>query len=385
MKLLCANAVHAKAFIYTTYIAFNGEAMKILKNIMRFWMLLIIGLTPSMRALGLVCTSHIARLSIFGFAMLLFGFPVYAQDQYLLVSNREGRDVLRYNADTGAFVDVFIPAQTGGMNVPYGMTLGPDGNLYVVSTRTEIYPGDDLRVLKFDSHSGDYLGTFASDSAMEGPADLAFGPDGNLYVADGSANVFRFDGNTGASMGVFASGDVGDSYRGLAWGPDGNLYVGTVSNHFDRFDGATGASLGILPTPQASSIHNVIFGPDGLLYGGDYFGNSVYAYDIVTGELVKSFDGLSGANGLIFDNNGELLVSSYFENQIVRFGSDSGSPGIVFTSGHPLNGPLDLVVLAVPEPSTYAMLLAGLGLLGFAARRGKQRTRQMSISLLSIL
>jgi hypothetical protein len=35
--------------------------------------------------------------------------------------------------------------------------------------------------------------------------------------------------------------------------------------------------------------------------------------------------------------------------------------------------PTDSNVVAVPEPETYAMLLAGLGLLGFAARRRKQK------------
>ncbi len=325
----------------------------------------------TLKALSFALKGQIMRLLISGFAALLLSLPLYAQDQYLLVSNREGRDILRYDAKTGAFVDVFISAETGGMNVPYGMTLGPDGDLYVTSTRTEIFPDFDPRVLKFDSHTGAYLGVFASNSAMSGPADLTFGPDGNLYVADSSANVFRFDGNTGASMGIFASGHPGDSYRGLAWGPDGNLYVGTVADHFDRFNGVTGVSMGILPAPQANSIHNVAFGPDGLLYGGDYFGSSVYAYNMVTGEFVKSFDGLGGANGLAFNSNGELLVSSYFGNEIMKFGNDSGTSGVVLTSGHPLNGPLDLVVLAVPEPSTYAMLLAGLGLLGFVTRRKK--------------
>ncbi|HQV89619.1 MAG TPA: NHL repeat-containing protein [Nitrosomonas sp.] len=321
---------------------------------------------------GFACARRrVLRLMTLVLAMLL-GSSAYATDEYLLVSNREGRNILRYDADTGAFIDVLVPAGAGGMNVPYGMTLGPDGNLYVASQHTEIYPTVDHRVLKFDSHTGEYLGAFASDPAMI-PSNQAFGPDGNLYVTDPNANgmVFRFDGKTGASMGVFATGDPGDSYYDLAWGPDGNLYVGTLSNHIDRFDGATGASLGTLPTPQTGSTNSTTFGPDGLLYVSDYFGGHVDAYNIFTGDLVKSFYGLSGAHGLAFTNAGDILVSSYFSNEILKFENGS-STGIEFTAGHPIHGPLDLVALPVPEPSTHAMLLAGLGLLGFTAFRRKQ-------------
>jgi outer membrane protein assembly factor BamB len=146
-------------------------------------------------------------------------------------------------------------------------------------------------------------------------------------VTDPNANgmVFRFDGKTGASMGVFATGDPGDSYYDLAWGPDGNLYVGTLSNHIDRFDGATGASLGTLPTPQTGSTNSTTFGPDGLLYVSDYFGGHVDAYNIFTGDLVKSFYGLSGAHGLAFTNAGDILVSSYFSNEILKFENGSYS------------------------------------------------------------
>ena len=38
------------------------------------------------------------------------------------------------------------------------------------------------------------------------------------------------------------------------------------------------------------------------------------------------------------------------------------------------NGNIHYSLSAVPEPETYAMMLAGLGLLGFAARRRKQKT-----------
>jgi len=325
-----------------------------------------------MRSSSFAHAGRTARLAVFGFAMLLLGFPAYAGDQYLLVSNREGRNILRYDAQTGAFVDELVAADSGGMVVPYGMTLGPDHNLYVTSWSNDTFPASNPVVLKFDSNSGEYLGTFASASGMSAPADLVFGPDGNLYVTDAGGKVFRFDGTTGASMGIFATGHPGDSFIGLAWDPDGNLYVAPEhGHHLDHFDGVTGASLGTLPTPETSFSTFMTFGPDGLLYVSDYFGGDVDVYNTNTQEFVKSIHGLDGPAGLVFSDDGDFLVSSYFSNQIVKFEDGSGFPGTVFTGGPPLHGPIDLVMTPVPEASTYAMLLAGLGLLGFSARRRK--------------
>ncbi len=49
------------------------------------------------------------------------------------------------------------------------------------------------------------------------------------------------------------------------------------------------------------------------------------------------------------------------------YGECCGAPAVLATS-LPLQA-----APAVPEPETYAMLLAGLGLMGFVARRRKQR------------
>ena len=48
---------------------------------------------------------------------------------------------------------------------------------------------------------------------------MGFGPDGTLYVGDGSsATIYHFDGKTGESMGVFATGVSGRKLLGTGLG-----------------------------------------------------------------------------------------------------------------------------------------------------------------------
>jgi DNA-binding beta-propeller fold protein YncE len=109
-------------------------------------------------------------------------------------------NVLRFNGQTGAFMDEFIPSGSGGLNNAHDLAFGPDGNLYVCS----MY-GD--QVLRYNGATGAFMDVFASGNGMNWPYGLGFSPDGKLYVANLLGNsIQRFDASTGAFLDTFASG-----------------------------------------------------------------------------------------------------------------------------------------------------------------------------------
>jgi hypothetical protein len=105
------------------------------------------------------------------------------------------------------------------------------------------------------------------------PGSMAFGPDGNLYVAYGFF-VNRYHPTTGAFLGQFV--DTGDRTGlryavGIAWGPDDNLYVATQNTAgVQRYNGTTGAFMddfvppgsGGLTAPSHISFTSVNRSPD---------------------------------------------------------------------------------------------------------------------------
>jgi WD40 repeat protein len=208
-------------------------------------------------------------------------------DGMLYVCSQNNDRVLRYNGETGAFVDVFVTAGSGGLDVPVGLDFGPDGNLYVASaTQHAVY--------RYSGSTGAFLDIFVPNgSGLNAPTGLLFGPDNHLYVSSLNGDkVLRFDGATGAPMGDFVAAGSGglDAPRGLTFGPDGNLYVAEQFNDsVRRFDGTTGAFIDIFVTSGSGGLdraNDVAFGPDGNCYVASFDNSRVLAYDGTSGAFL---------------------------------------------------------------------------------------------------
>ena len=121
------------------------------------------------------------------------------------VSNAKNKSIDRYNGATGMFIDEFVPqASNGGLVNPFGLTFGPDGNLYVCS-----FFGTGKGIFRYNGVTGEFIDEFvtAGSGGLKAAINLAFGPDGNLYVCSfNTSEVLRYNGQTGDFIDVFASG-----------------------------------------------------------------------------------------------------------------------------------------------------------------------------------
>jgi hypothetical protein len=78
------------------------------------------------------CEAARRRALLTVLALVLSPGPWAQADGFLLVTSRGNDSILRYDATTGAFIDVFVASGSGGLaGVDLGIARGPDGNIYV--------------------------------------------------------------------------------------------------------------------------------------------------------------------------------------------------------------------------------------------------------------
>ena len=274
------------------------------------------------------------------------------RDHLMLLSHDGGNDsIKRYDASTHDFLGNL--AFFGDTPVSYyGMVFDGANTLYVADYNSD-------RVMSYDIRTGATLGALdpTNTIGLDGPVGMSMGPDGKLYVADYSDRVLRYNFGTAAYEVFIPTGTVVDPYD-VDFGPDGNVYVSdSVNDRILRYNASTGALMGTFATGGMDYPNFMTFRSDGFLYVSNYFLNTVSRYDAMTGAQGSQFvayGGTGGATGIAFAPNGNLFLSdSEAIPEIKSFSGTSGSLLADITSGS-LSVPHDLLLvpaLCGPAPA----------------------------------
>jgi hypothetical protein len=197
-----------------------------------------------------------------------------------------------------------------------------------------------------------------------------------LSFASTQANAYSWSYDTGfttsyaASTVTFEDASAGGplSYTsGVATFASGAIYSADQTGESLKPYGSTGQFWSIGATPSAQNGPGVVtLAGDGVKYYGFLWGSSD-AYNGVTFSLSNGQDvTISGSQ--VPAGQGWNTVSRFFnffadENETIMRVSFASDQNAFETDNHAYS------VTAVPEVETYAMMLAGLGLMGTIARR----------------
>ena len=307
---------------------------------------------------------------ILAVSIALIAGPIQADLLYVVQNN----NVYSYDVSLGNASAVSASRQTVLSGSPYlnnarDIVFDSAGNFYVSSLGGV---GSNGWVTKFNA-SGAYVSTITE--LMNGPMTLAVNSANSLYVLNVGPHpaVVQYT-SAGAVYGSIAN--LPDTPSSLAVSGAGNVYIGYYVDSGDRIR-MYGPNM--MPAGTINSHTNwnngLAVNSDGNLYSIDSFGYvDVFSS---TGSFLTQF-GTGNPNDLAlaaFDSAGNLYVSSGNESVSIAMFSTSGQYQYSWAAGAGVDG-IAYGPAIVPEPSTYAMVISGMAVMGWQTLRGRRRRGQ---------
>jgi hypothetical protein len=275
-----------------------------------------------------------------------------------------GSNAGAYKTDIGiaesAFTSVFSDPIT--INITFGAT---NTGLGASSTFLNFYTGSQIKTAATAdaTSSSDQTSVNAGGSLNSGP------PSTSLWVTTANAKALGLASASNASDGtVTINGTIGLFYGTTPGAGDTSNYglISVLEHEISEVMGRIGISGGNVTAPNQYSLLDAFsYSAPGTRSPGNGGGNYF------------SIDGGTTA-GLLFNNESANGGDSRdWANTTLDAFNAFGAPGVVAPLSATDFQVMDVLgynlAAAVPEPETYAMMLAGLGLLGIAARRRKQK------------
>ena len=181
----------------------------------------------------------------------------------------------------------------------------------------------------------------------------------SYLAAVGATGVDTFDDLTIDYQGTPFARNAGTYNYIASSGPDSGLYgAGDGADHYLATNYNT-------DTITFSNFSSGVIGVGGFFFGSDANGAFIQGGTMT----LKATDAQGFASYTLNDSTKSSFIG-FVSNDALA--SVTLTPGNLFTDGIWVSAnDLTLAVSAVPEPESYAMLLAGLGLMGWMARRRK--------------
>jgi glucose/arabinose dehydrogenase len=296
-----------------------------------------------------------------GVASVFTAGVAFADDVF--VSDNGDNSILEIAPD--GTVSTFI-SNSSDLGGPTGLTFNSAGDLFVANNGTGT-------IAEFSSN-GTFIGNYAS--GLQNPRALAFDSFGNLFVADqSSGRITEIPAGTVATPGGtnFAGSFVKDFLNfpnGIAFDSNGNLFVASGGGDFiEKLTFTGGVFNGATPFVTSGLNNPVGLATEGTdVFVMDNNTDSILEYDS-NGNFVKSVvsdpSHMDDSKGLAIDSKGDFFVTNEGNGTVSEY--DANGDFLATVTG--FDGPNYIATLAVPEPSTYVLLTAGLGMLFFLGRR----------------
>lgn len=299
----------------------------------------------------------------------------------ILVGSCYTNNVLRFDGHTGKYLGEFVRAGSGGLICPEGeMIYGEDGFLYVASFSFPPLRHPSEPIVPAPRETPDGRPVFQST-----PQPVTY-----------NDQVLRFDGKTGEFVDVFIPPSaVLNGPHGVAITREGKVYVATRFSSslliHDRKkemvrqilieNGEYKLRREIDPQLVFRDLNAISLGPDGKVYVASYQTGDIFRFDQETGELLNRFvnphveHSMNHPHNILFGPDGNLYVTNIISedepHSVLRFDGRTGRFMDVFVDGRkPKIGYPSDIVFA-PDGSLLLVDCRAGAVLRYDGRTGK--------------